>query len=139
MKIVLLYPENWKELAEHAHSACFDTFRPKEKDRIDYTLLALDDDEKPLGYITVKEFDADTVYWQFGGAFIHLPPSQRFSVYTDAIEWTRKHYKRVLTRIENTNIVMLKFALKAGFLVQGVKHYQGTVNLECELIFKGET
>lgn len=123
--------EAWKKIAEEAHIICFNEKRPNGMDRIDFALLAITDRNTPAGYVTCRETDGETVYWQFGGAF----PSVRGTVmsmraYEDFVNWTRERYKRVYTLIENTNGPMLRMAQKVGFLITGIKNFQGQILLE---------
>lgn len=110
--------EEWATIAEQVHTAVFGTERKASRDRIDFVMLAKLD-HKPFGYITAKEHDSETVYWQFGGVL-----NKSFHVlraYKMAIEEMKKKYKRISTCIQNTNISMLKMALFMDFRIQGVK------------------
>jgi RimJ/RimL family protein N-acetyltransferase len=129
----------WLKLSEKAHSIVFGEFRPASKERFDYALIAIDPTDTLMGYITVRESDSDTAYWQFGGSF----PSYRgspymFKAYAKAIEWSRGRYDRITTFIKNDNKPMLKFALHAGFKVVGVRAFKGNVLLEQSIEFQGE-
>lgn len=106
-------------------------------DRIDFALLAVTDSGSPAGYVTCRETDNETVYWQFGGAF----PSIKGTVlsmraYEDFINWTRERYSRVYTLIENTNSAMLRMAQKVGFSIIGIKNFKGQILLEHLMEFK---
>lgn len=129
---------DWIILSENAHSAVFGTYKPKEWDRIDYALLALRDEEV-LGYVTCREFDSQTLYWQFGGMLPHLRNTiTSFQCYLAFRDWTKNKYERVVTYIENTNMVMLKMAMKIGYLITGIRNFQGSILLEHTLEFKKE-
>lgn len=135
MKVEKLSPQQWSVLSEKAHLIVFKENKPAYFDRIDYALIC-SDAGTVLGYLTAREMDHETVYWQFGGTF----PSARgtilsFRVYDLFANWTKTAYKRVVTLIENDNIVMLKFAMKVGFRIQGIKNYHGNVLLEHVLEF----
>lgn len=135
MKIEKLSPADWSILSEKAHLVVFNQNKPGSKERIDYALVCTEGDELK-GYLTAREMDGDTVYWQYGGAF----PGTKGSHYTIQgylafVRWTKEFYKRIQTRIENTNLPMLKFALKAGFRVIGVRCVEGAILLEMELEF----
>jgi len=119
-------------MSEDAHKIAFGKVRPARIERIDYALLAVDSEtEKPMGYVTCREHDAETVYWQFGGAFPGTKGSgQTFEGCTKLMEWCEGRYKRITGRVENTNLPALHLALKLGFLINGVQHASGTVLLE---------
>lgn len=136
LAIKRLWPEEWAQFSEAAHSVTFGEFRPGSKDRVDFALLAVDEHDVPIGYVTIKELDAETAYWQFGGSF----PSYRatasvWHAYKAAADWNAKHYKRVLTFIENNNTPMLKFAMKLGFRVIGIRNFKSRILLEHLLEF----
>lgn len=137
MRIHKLSPQEWSIFSEQAHLLAFDEIRPFLSERIDYALLATSDENKPMGYVTVRELDDESVYWQFGGSF----PETRGSMaclkgYRAFLDWHKERYARVATLIENTNIPMLKMAMKVGFLIVGVKNVQGKVLLEHSIEFK---
>jgi len=72
MKIVVhkLTPEQWSGISEQAHRVCFNEVKPKEWDRIDFALVAVDEERKQMiGYTTMREIDHETIYWQYGGSF----------------------------------------------------------------------
>lgn len=138
MKIVKLEKEVWREhFSEDAHKICFNEFKPKELDRTDYTLFGVDDEEKPVGYVMVREMDSDTCYWQFGGVFPGTKGTiKSWKSYDACLSWTRERYKRVTMYIENTNKVMLKFAMNSGFLITGIRNFNGNILIEHLLEFK---
>lgn len=124
--------------SEYAHQGVFGELKPRNLDRIDYALLAIKD-ESPLGYMTCREMDANTVYWQYGGMFEPFRKSILcMRVYEGFRDFHMKSYKRCLTYIENINISMLKMAWKIGFRIIGVRNYQGSILLEHLLEFGGE-
>ncbi len=134
MEVVVFTPEQWEPLSEKFHLVCFDTHKPKEWDRIDFALVAESGDELN-GYVTCREHDAQTLYWQFGGAF---PGTRQTSLSWKAYQafglWAQDKYKRITTLIENENIVMLKMAFKLGFRIIGVRVHKGSVL--CELVLE---
>jgi hypothetical protein len=142
MKIEKILKENWAILSESAHQVVFGKEKPVSFDRIDFALLAVDEvSKRPLGYLTAREHDHETVYWQFGGAFPGVKDSvHSFPIYRAFVEWTRGKYKRITTLIENENTVMLKFAMKVGFRIVGIRSVRGSVLLEHVLEFhEGES
>lgn len=126
-----LSQSEWGIFSENAHKIAFGKLKPVAMERIDYALIATTDTEELIGYVTVKEMDSDTVYWQFGGGF---PPGVRtiriWHGYMGFLDWTRARYKRMTTLIENTNVPMLKLAMHAGLRVIGIRNYKGEVLLE---------
>ena len=138
VQVCVLNPAQWKVLAKDAHLIVFNEGRPAGKDRIDYALVAESDSVGIFGYVTARELDEDTVYWQFGGAF---PNSKKSKLAVDGyrafIQWTLEHdYKRICTYIENENTTMLKLAMFHGFRVIGVRNFEGKILLEHVLDFK---
>lgn len=119
-----LNPDQWKYLAPHAHTISFGKAYEEGFDRISFALLVVDSScGVPMGFITVQELNKNHIYWQHGGAF---PGTKNtvfsFRGYEAARDFCAKSYKSVSTFIENDNITMLKFALKLGFKIVGVKH-----------------
>ena len=135
----ILSAEQWNTLSEKAHLVTFGEIRPASKERIDFALIAVDPDETLLGYVTMHELDSETIYWQFGGAFPSMKGTiHTFACYKSALKWCQGKYKRVSTLIKNDNVTMLKFALKAGFRVTGLKYFNGNVLLEHTINLQGE-
>jgi RimJ/RimL family protein N-acetyltransferase len=127
-----LTPAQWADISEMAHKVVFEKKKEASFDRIDYALMAVDEEGGCLGYLTARDLNRENVYWQFGGAF----PSVRgtassWTTFQAALEWTKSQgYKRISMYIENTNAVFLKFALKAGFLITGLKTVGQQILLE---------
>lgn len=137
VEIKRLSPEEWKKLAFDAHKTVFGEIREAEKDKIDFVLFATDKSNTPVGYITVKHMDDESVYWQFGGSFpTYRGTSTTYRSYEMSVNWVQQRgYKRILTYIENTNIPMLKMAMKVGFKIIGIKVFKEHVLLEHILEF----
>lgn len=122
--------EEWKIYSEQAHSICFGKHKPAEWDRIDFALMAIAQ-AHPLGYMTCREVDAETLYWQFGGAFPGTKgTASSFRAYEAFFNYCGERYKRVTTLIENDNTAMLRMAMKVGFRVIGTRTFKGQVLLE---------
>jgi L-amino acid N-acyltransferase YncA len=121
----------WEPLSEDAHLVCFGTIRPAYRDRFDFALLATDQNQL-LAYVTCRETDHDTLYWQYGGAFPSAQGSAlSFRSYAKLVEHCDKAgYKQITTLIENENTVMLKMAMKVGFRIIGMRARNGKVFLE---------
>lgn len=135
--IVKLNRDEWTQFSENAHLIVFNERKPPEMERVDFALLAEIGVHQLLGYVTCRELDKDTLYWQYGGAFPRAAKtSMSFSFYMRFIWWTKQHYKRVSFLVENTNTVMLKMALKAGFKIVGIRNYKNHILLEHHLEFE---
>ena len=135
MRVERFTAREWAAFSEDAHRICFEQVKPAQYDRIDFALLVVDD-EKPCGYVTVREHDPETVYWQFGGAFPGTKDTAKtFRGYQLTVDYTRERYKRITTRIENTNIPMLKMAMKVGFRIIGTRTFKGSILVELLLEF----
>lgn len=128
--------EAWSVLSEHAHIISFEEKKPREWDRIDYALI-VNKDNVPMGFVTCREHDAHTLYWQFGGAFPGTKEtSLSFLGYQALVQYVKPQYKRLTTLIENENTAMLKMAMKVGFRIVGIRFYNGSVLLEHVLEFE---
>lgn len=138
IEIQRLDPEQWSSFSEDAHRTCFAEFRPAYTDRIDYALLAHDPTTRGvLGYVTVKELDHESVYWQYGGAFPNIEKGTLvMRTYLQFTEVMREKYKRVTTLVENTNVSYLKLAMKVGFRIIGVRMFKGSILVELLLDFE---
>lgn len=133
MIIERLTPNQWSELSENAYKASFGNYRPSTKDRVDFALLGVESGV-PVGFITCYEHDSETIYWQFGGAFPGtLKTLKVLEYYSQAVDWCRGRYKKILTFIENTNLAMLRLAMKVGFRISGVRYYNGSILVEHSL------
>lgn len=136
MNLHVLSPEQWSWYSENAHVIAFGKQKPAEWDRIDFALMVTDLEGTPVGYGTIRETRHDTVYWQHGGSMPGSRDTARsFRAFQMGLEYLEQHYKNVTFLIENTNTVMLKFAMKAGFRIIGVRNFQGSILVEHLLEF----
>lgn len=130
-RIIKVSPEDWaKNFSENIHKIVFKEIKPATQDRISYALLCVRGPDV-VGYVTVREIDDQTVYWQWGGAM----PQFRRSITAvkgieTAIEWQKQQSRRILTYTENTNTPMLKFYISYGFLVIGTRTFAGKVMVD---------
>lgn len=139
-EVVRLTPLEWKAISTDTHLVVFEQARSADMDRIHYALIARDDLNNVYGYVTVKEQDSESVYWQYGGAFPSCAKTVRVhSVYKEFIEWTRSKYKRISAMVENKNIRYLKLAMAHGFKIIGVKNFKNTILIELLLDFEDLT
>jgi RimJ/RimL family protein N-acetyltransferase len=138
MEVKRISKEDWAMMSENAHLICFDEKRPSFMDRIDFALLNVRGD-KPLSYCTVRELDAESCYWQYGGAFPNTKGSTTsYHSYRLFADWCFANgYDRITTYIENINTAMIKIALKVGFLIVGVRTFKNKIYAEF-LLEKGE-
>lgn len=133
MKVERITPAEWINFGPEAHLICFNEKRDAQDDRIDFALIAAND--QPLAYMTCRELDAKTVYLQYGGAFPSAKDSVlSFRAYTAMLKALKDAgYLIAGTYIENKNKVMLKFAMKAGWFITGVRTFDGSVMLEHQM------
>lgn len=128
IQIQRLSKAEWEPVANFAHQIAFD--KKREGDRSTFALLGSEDGQT-LGYVSCIELDSETVYLQFGGTF---PPAKKsvrcFNGYSLVIAELEKTYENLFTLIENTNVVMLKMAMKAGFRIIGTRYFKGSVMVE---------
>lgn len=125
MRVERFSQADWRLYSEKAHLICFGQHKPAHWDRFDFALLAVDH-EKPLGYVTCREHDPETLYWQFGGTFPETKGTiKSWRVYEALTNYCRSNYRRLTTLIENDNLTMLKFAMKMGYRIVGVRVFQG--------------
>lgn len=124
----------WALFSRNAHMAVFAYEKPATVDRIDYALLVVDTEkDTPVAYVTVRELDHESVYWQFGGGFKWAQKSILMArAYDKLLEHQSRKSKRMVTRIENTNAPMLKLALSRGLQIYGVRAHHDHVLVELE-------
>jgi hypothetical protein len=116
----------WSLVSEDTHLLVFNEYRPKDMSRIDFSLVVWE--KTPLGYITCREFDSETIYISYGGG---LDKSYKIlSGYKMLLDYLKQKYKRATTLVENTNISMIKMAMSQGFLVTGIKNIKNHIYLE---------
>jgi len=122
---------DWDVLSEKAHLVVFNEERPHWMNRIDYTMM-FTEEGSVLGYITVKELDSESVYWQYGGVFPNAKNTPKsFECFSMAIKYSKDFgYKRVSMLVKNNNFPMLKFAISTEFMPIGVRTLDGDVLVE---------
>lgn len=129
IQAIKLSPEQWANLSKESNAAVFGEVVEPANERIDFALLTLEDD-KPLGFLTFQEKDSESLYLQYGGVVLGARGRG-----TELLDFNFKGlfeqgYKRISFLVENTNIVMLKVALKIECLIIGVRNYKGKVFVE---------
>lgn len=130
--------ETWSKMSENAHLVVFGNRKELKNERIDFTYL-IAQEAQVLAYVTCKEMDGTSLYWQYGGTF----PSAKGSIFVPAgfrsllNRVQEDRYDRVSFLVENTNYPMLKLAMAFKFKIIGAKLFQGQVFLEHCLEFGG--
>lgn len=121
-------PDQFKPIAKEAHLVCFKEDRPDDFNRYDYVLVC-EAHDKLTGYATILEHDQKSAYMQHGGA---LTDNQLLTVksYFLMIDWLKKKYPIICTRIFNYNIPMLNLAMRAGLRICGVEYFKETPNFK---------
>lgn len=138
VEVEKLFPDEWKMVAENAHVSVFNEKRSADLDRITYALIGKKSTEL-TGYVTVRETDSETVYWQFGGAFPDTKGTIKvMQTYLAFINWTKDKYKRITTLVENVNVPYLRLAMSCGFLITGIKNFKNSIFVELTLEFEEE-
>lgn len=134
-----LTPNQWKIYSANAHKIAFNELMNPDDDRIDFSLVSIFMDSI-CGYITCREVDSKTLYWAYGGAMPNIKNTAlSFKAYSIMAEKCKESgYFRIFTLIENTNLVMLKFAMKIGFKIIGTKTFKGSILVEHVLEFMEE-
>jgi len=135
VSVAVLYisPEEWVNYAEDSHAAVFKEFRPSSMDRISYALAATDE-SGVIGYVTCRETDSESLYWQHGGAVdtrYGVAAYRGFEAFLD----NAKPYKRVTTLVRNDNIKYLHLLMKFGFRVIGLRCVKNEIFLELTIEF----
>ena len=120
--------EDWKAgIGEDAHAIAFQKRLTPDMERLDYALLCIEPKtNSPVGYVTVRELNEDSVYWRFGGAFPILSKVSVLNAFCELINWSEdKGIKRISFLVENNNKPMLKLAMASGFKIIGIRNYNG--------------
>jgi RimJ/RimL family protein N-acetyltransferase len=132
-----LSPDEWEKMGKYAHLVGFHENREASMNRIDYALIATDEKDEIFGWLTARELDAESVYWQFGAALPNAQSSAKaVECYSEFLKWTFDKYKRITTLVENENVRYLKLAMHYGFRIIGCRIFDGVVYVE--LLNKGE-
>lgn len=132
LRILEIPASSWiANFSEYAHRITFKEVKPKKFDRIDYALLVIDTEtDSPIAYVTVRETDHETVYWQFGGAFWGQKSIKMARCYDEMLKYQSQKSRRMWTRIENDNYPMLRLALSRRLKICGAFHIGGTTLVE---------
>lgn len=126
MNLKRLSLSEWNVMSAEAHKLCFVEIRDPNLNTCDFALLVTDENDEPVAYSTVIEMDAKTAYMQHGGAFPKFQGSTKVArAYHLMIAYIKEGYLRISTRIRNINTAMLKLALSADLIVNGIDILEG--------------
>lgn len=127
-----VFAKDWiGKFSEDAYRASFGELRDSSLERFDFSIMAIDENNNISGFITCKEMDSETLYWQHGGTFKNYAKTIHvIGGYREFLNWAKERYKRVTTRIENINHSMLKMALAVGFTIIGTCVVNNKIYLE---------
>lgn len=134
-ELVQIGASEWKRnWSQDAHLVGFGEIRNPENERIDFALVALNE-ELPMGYITCRELDEQTLYWKFGASFPETKGTiKTLQICEGAAKWSLARYNRVQVFIENENVAMLKLALRVGFRITGIRNFDSKILVEHTLL-----
>lgn len=134
VELEIYTPEQWYAYAESAHLLVFKKERAAWLDRISFALLARRRDEV-IGWVTCREFDGETLYWQFGGALDEQRGLAAVHGFRAFLDYTRDRYKRCTTFVSNENIGYLHLLMKTGFRIIGSRFFRKEIYLELIMEF----
>lgn len=127
---VLRYePDQWKDYAESAHKLIFRECRDASFDRISFALIAVGGGST-IGYVTCRELDKESLYWQFGGALDEFRGLKAVRGFQAFLAYSAARYKRVSTLVRNDNVGYLHMLMKMGFRAIGMRTFEGEIFLE---------
>lgn len=121
--------EEWSEYSSECHQLVFKEIRDRSLDRISFAYI-LGDDVGPIGYVTFRELDSESVYMQYGGAIESRRGFAAVKAFDFFMQDIWKDYKRVSTYVENENIGYLHLLMKKGFRAIGMRTFDGKIYLE---------
>jgi hypothetical protein len=130
-------PEEWYRYAEEAHKAVFKQQRDPWLDRISFAWLIYKEDGV-IGYVTCKETDSESLYWQYGGSIDEKRGLASARGFEAILRKAEKSYRRLSTLVENDNVNYLHLCMKHGFRVIGLRVFEGKILLELFIEFKKE-
>lgn len=131
MLLDFIEPKDWKVLASNAHLVVFDETWDEMIERISYAIIILTEKREMVAYATIQLIDNQTAYLSYGGAFPTFKgTSIVFKAFETMIVALKLKYKKLITMVENDNYPMLKFYMKVGFLIKGIRYFNGFTLLE---------
>lgn len=127
--LAIYNPEQWREYANAAHILVFKESREPLLDRISFALLA-HNNQSPVGYVTCRELDAESLYWQYGGALDEFRGFNAVRAFRVFFNYCAEKYKRISTLVKNDNVAYLHLLMKMGFRAIGLRTFGGEIFLE---------
>lgn len=118
----------WLEYSKQFHALVFDNSDFSEIENIDFACVMFDED-KAIGFATMRILDKYHVYMQYGGS-LDKTNYTNLKGYLKVIEALKENFLNITTLIENNNKTMIKFAMKAGFEIIGIRYKKGSIYLE---------
>lgn len=137
IEVVKYSPEQWYSLAEDAHKLVFKKQRDPWMDRISYALLAVKDSEA-VAYVTCRETDRDSIYWQFGGCLDEFRGIYAVRAFKAFLDYCNDKYQQISTLVKNDNVNYLHLLMKMGFRAIGIRVFENEIFLEMYRRNKGE-
>jgi len=129
IEIIRCTPDEWENFAETAHKLVFKEVRDCGIDRISFALLAANGKDA-VAYVTCRELDRDSLYWQYGGAIDEYRGFVAVKAFSAFHEYCKSRYKRITTLVKNDNINYLHLLMKNDFRAIGIRNFKGEILLE---------
>lgn len=121
--------DEWYSYSESAHKLVFKEQRDPWMDRISYALLATKGDDV-VGYVTCRELDAKTVYWQFGGCLDKFKGIYAVRGFKAFLDYCSDRYHHISTLVKNDNVNYLHLLMKMGFRAIGIRMFDNEIFIE---------
>lgn len=122
-------PDEWREYADSAHKLVFKKNRDPLLDRISFALLA-HNDESAVAYVTCRELDAKSLYWQFGGVLDEFRGFNAVKCFRAFFDYCSSRYERITALVKNDNVNCLHLMMKYGFRAIGMRNFHSEIFLE---------
>lgn len=114
-----LTQQEWKEISQNAMRVSFAVNREPTEEDCDNAFLLTDENETPMAFATLKKRRGNVAYLAFGGVFPVYQGKNIATEYLDALLGFLSMYKAIVVRIQVSNIIMLRLALKYDFIPTG--------------------
>jgi hypothetical protein len=93
MDVVKYDKSQWDLVAEGIHQTIFKEVRPSSLNRFDYALVIWDEN-RPIGYITCRETDSESIYISYGGQGGSAQTFNNFTIQA----WDSKDVRRFMEK-----------------------------------------